>query len=443
MERPQESLVGLGSGVLDLYSANKLRKMDAEFDRILSDQAAGTAITLRAIENVADLQIASMHMIRECDHKLDILAKISWDIASYFDRKEQQEAYIADMRYAVHTMTRALDRIDSLTEVYPEDALYQTDQLIEMIEKRDVRVEHFAKPPQIPEDMRLAQDMLDRVENTRRELVSIVEGSEGVKEYRFLTKTMKTITTRSNKLEKANRLLTKTENNLKDWRASAKFVRSKVKGAESSKQRTSANADLPDLFDRKRSKRPSQFGPLKKEIRATKQKLKTAKEDVSRIFPDVDHPDFASFGEGNLPGDLLWPLLYCLFVAITASLMALYPIPTEPTDEFFGLAFGVVFIAPIFMVIAFRNYSRKRHLPSHEIQSKLDFLKNEKMILEMSDSKLRKLKKELSELESDIEGSRRAIDVGKRGINLLEKEIPQLWDSIAHLIPFSTALEKA
>ena len=179
MARPQSSLVGLSSGILDLYSANKLRKMDAEFDRILSGQAVSTVITLNAIENVADLQIASMHMIRECDRKLDILAKISWDIASYFDRKEQQEAYIADMRYAVHTMTRALDRIDSLTEGYPEYALYQTDQLIEMIEKRDVRVEHFAKPPQIPEDMRLAQEMLDRVENTRRELVSIVEGSDG------------------------------------------------------------------------------------------------------------------------------------------------------------------------------------------------------------------------------------------------------------------------
>ena len=167
------------AGIGVAHNAHKLRKMGAEFDRIVSGQAVSTAITLNAIENVADLQIASMHMIRECDRKLDILAKISWDIASYFDRKEQQEAYIADMRYAVHTMTRALDQIDSLTEDHPEYALYQTDQLIEMIEKRDVRVEHFAKPPQIPEDMRLAQEMLDRVENTRRELVSIVEGSDG------------------------------------------------------------------------------------------------------------------------------------------------------------------------------------------------------------------------------------------------------------------------
>ena len=46
-----------------------------------------------------------------------------------------------------------------------------------MIEKREVRVEHFAYVSQ--EEMRLAQEMLDRVENTRIKLVSIVEGSDG------------------------------------------------------------------------------------------------------------------------------------------------------------------------------------------------------------------------------------------------------------------------
>ena len=177
MARPQSSLVGLGSGMLDLYSANKLRKMDAEFDRILSGQAVSTVITLNAIENVADLQIASMHMIRECDAKLQTLSKISWEIASYFDQKAQHEEFIAAMRFSVHTANRALDQIDALTEEHPEYALYQTDRLVEMIEKRDVRVEHFAYVSQ--EEMRLAQEMLDRVENTRIKLVSIVEGSDG------------------------------------------------------------------------------------------------------------------------------------------------------------------------------------------------------------------------------------------------------------------------
>mgnify|MGYP001067828173 CR=1 FL=1 len=179
MARPKSSVVGLVNVGVDLYAANKIRQMGAEFDRLESAVFAGTSMTLSAIGTVAELQVASMYKIQECDRKLDTLTKISWDIASYFDRKEQQEAYIADMRYAVHTMIRALDQIDSFTEDYPEYALYQTDRLIEIIEERDVRVEHFAKPPQIPEDMRLAQKMLDRVENTRMSLLSILEGSDG------------------------------------------------------------------------------------------------------------------------------------------------------------------------------------------------------------------------------------------------------------------------
>ena len=177
MARPQSSLVGLGSGILDLYSANKLRKMDANFGRVVAAQAAGTAITLNAIGNVAELQIASMHMIRECDTKLQTLSAISWEIASYFGRKEKHEKFIASMRFSVHATNRALDQIDVLTEDYPEYALYQTDRLVEMIEKRDVRVDHFAYVSQ--DEMRLAQEMLDRVENTRKKLVSIVEGSDG------------------------------------------------------------------------------------------------------------------------------------------------------------------------------------------------------------------------------------------------------------------------
>jgi hypothetical protein len=179
MASPKSSWVGKFDLVADLYSANEIRKFGAEFSRLETNTIAGTRMTLSAIGDVGGLVVGSMHMIQECDRKLDTLTKISWDIASYFDRKEQQDAYIADMRYAVHTMSRVLDQIDSFTEDHPEYALYQLDRLIEMIEEKDVRVEHFAKPPQVPEDMRLAQEMLDRVVKTKINLLSILEGSDG------------------------------------------------------------------------------------------------------------------------------------------------------------------------------------------------------------------------------------------------------------------------
>ncbi len=188
MARPQSSLVGLGSGILDLYSANKLRKADAkfdravaansaDFDRVLAAHAAGTEITLRAIGNVGELQIASMHMIQECDTKLQTLSAIGWGITGVLKKKEYREELMASMRIFLFNGDRALDQIDVLTEDYPEYALYQTDRLAEMIEKRDVRANHFDHSSM--DEMRLAQEILDRVENTRKKLVSIVEGSDG------------------------------------------------------------------------------------------------------------------------------------------------------------------------------------------------------------------------------------------------------------------------
>ena len=177
MARPKSSLIGLGSGVLDAYSANKLRKMGNEFDRLEATTAVGTAMNLAAIGNVADLQVASMHMIREVDTKLQTLSGISWNIASYYDRKEKQEAFIATLRYTVHSLRRALDQIDAISGEYPEYALYQIDRVAEMIEKRDVRVEHFAHAGE--ESMDRAQDLIDRVREMKESLFSKLGEMDG------------------------------------------------------------------------------------------------------------------------------------------------------------------------------------------------------------------------------------------------------------------------
>ena len=95
--------------------------------------------------------------------------------------------------------------------------------------------------------------------------------------------------------------------------------------------------------------------------------------------------------------------------------------------------------------IGFEKYS-----PVDELLSKLHALNNRQRISKKENKKrgkkkfeLEKLKKELSELESDIEDSVKLRDSTKKEIKLLEKEIAPLWDSIAHLIPYSSALEKA
>jgi len=177
MARPKSSTVGLVSGGLDLYTANKARKMSGEIDRLQATHAVGTAMTLSAIGTLAEMNFALGIQMAECDAKLETLTKISWKISDYFDRKEMHEEFVATMRYSIHTMNRELDLIDSLTEENPEYALWKTDRLLDVIKDRDVRVEHFARVSQ--DEMSSAQNLLDRAAATRATLVSLLEGSDG------------------------------------------------------------------------------------------------------------------------------------------------------------------------------------------------------------------------------------------------------------------------
>ena len=177
MARPKSSIVGGLDLVTDVYTATKVRNMRAEIGRLQAAHAAGTAMTLSAIGNLAEMNYALGVEMVECNAKLETLTKISWKISDYFDRKEMHEEFVATMRHSIHTMNRELDLIDSLTEDTPEYALWKTDRLLEVIEERDVRVEHFARVSQV--EMTSAQNLLDRAAATRTTLVSLLEGSDG------------------------------------------------------------------------------------------------------------------------------------------------------------------------------------------------------------------------------------------------------------------------
>ena len=161
----------------DVYTAVKVRNMRGEIDRLQRGHAAGTAMTLSAIGNLEEMSFALMSGLAECDAKLQTLTDISWKISDYFAEKEKHEEFVATMRYSIHTMNRELDQIDSLTEETPEYALWKTDRLLEVIEERDVRVEHFARVSQV--EMTSAQNLLDRAAATRADLVSLLGGSDG------------------------------------------------------------------------------------------------------------------------------------------------------------------------------------------------------------------------------------------------------------------------
>jgi len=169
----KRSLIPILDLGVDLYQTGKLSKMKEEFTQL----QIGTAMTLVQLDSVLDLQIAHNQMLRDVDSKLQTLSDISWKIASYFDRQEQRDEFIASMRYSIFTLNRKLDEIDAYSDDFPEHALLQTDIILELIEERDLRAEHFAVVSQ--DEMERAQSFLDRVQATRLRLFSLLGGSDG------------------------------------------------------------------------------------------------------------------------------------------------------------------------------------------------------------------------------------------------------------------------
>ena len=167
--RPRSSPTGLFDLGVDVYSANKLRKMGSEFDSLRRSQELHTAVTLRAISGIAELQVATMHGINELSKQLGELSEISWNIANYLERKEAREDFIGDLKLVLIKFEDELDSIDELTEDYTEFAALQAESLKILVEENDVRVEHFKTLP--PDDIKWAKNVLERIERTHDSLI--------------------------------------------------------------------------------------------------------------------------------------------------------------------------------------------------------------------------------------------------------------------------------
>jgi len=164
MARPKSSAIGLLDTGLDLYSANKLRKMGGEFDSLRRSHELSTIITLDAISGIAELQTATMYGINELSKQLTELSKISWSIANYFERKEAKEDFIGDLKMILIKFEDELDSIDKISEKYTEYATLQVESLRSLVKKNDVRIEHFKTLSF--DDIDKAKGILERIERT-------------------------------------------------------------------------------------------------------------------------------------------------------------------------------------------------------------------------------------------------------------------------------------
>ena len=95
-------------------------------------------------------------------------------------------------------------------------------------------------------------------------------------------------------------------------------------------------------------------------------------------------------------------------------------------------------------MVSLSNELKKEAAPIRRKISAMEKLQTAKNKLTKLEQSRDDGKKQLEKLEKDVaRDENTAATLRDRISSLEEEEIPALWDSIAHLIPFSTALEKA
>lgn len=177
MARPKASALDFIDTGIDLYSANKLRKIGSEFDSIRRSHVLGTTATLSAISGVAELQAATMVGMKGLSDQLTSLSEISWNISNYFERKEAKEDFIGDLKLVLIKFEDELDSIDKISEEYTEYAALQVESLQLLVEENNVRIEHFKTLP--PNDIKWAKSILERIEDTGLLLKKMLTEEDG------------------------------------------------------------------------------------------------------------------------------------------------------------------------------------------------------------------------------------------------------------------------
>ena len=170
--RPKSDLASLANFGVGAFGLRKVGKLDKSFREYAVAQQENQRQTMRGLQTIAELQVASMYMLREVDVKLAILSDIAWDISNYLQRKEQKDEFLGDLRLVIRAINTALDDIGAISETNLEYATLQIEILLELVEHHDVRIEHFKHSH---EDMDRAEVVLTRLNSTHRDYLQRLE----------------------------------------------------------------------------------------------------------------------------------------------------------------------------------------------------------------------------------------------------------------------------
>jgi len=190
--RPKESLSGIVGVLGGLYSANKLAKIQNNFSKYSRDLAGlGTSIDRMSNEitgtiskqtdlqaygfqSIIELQAGTIFGISKVNNSIESLEMELSKVTNVLERQERREDKVGDLKLIIMEIEEAMDHIDTLKEKYTPWAAFETRVLLDLIEEKKIKISDFKHLP--TEEIKYVKGVLNRVETTHRECLSLLEG---------------------------------------------------------------------------------------------------------------------------------------------------------------------------------------------------------------------------------------------------------------------------
>ena len=171
-KRPKSDLASLATLGVGTFGLRKVGKLESSFREFAITQQGNHKQTMQGLQSIAELQVASLYMLRDVDAKLLTLSEIAWDLSNYLERKEQKDEFLGDLRLVIRAIESALNEIDILAETNLHYATLQVEILQELVIEHDVKIEHFKHSH---EDMDRAEKVLKLLDSTHRDYIQRLE----------------------------------------------------------------------------------------------------------------------------------------------------------------------------------------------------------------------------------------------------------------------------
>ena len=173
--RPKESIFGLITGGLDIYSANKIRKLGSEFASVSQKIEAVNQAILREISNVEQLQIATIAELYNVGTELQNLSQSSWEILNALEKEDRRQETLGTMKLFLIGVEEELQSIKEIAKNHLVYATYMSEELRRMFRSKKVSIEHFKRMPSTA-DIKWAKSVIDDVEGLYDKLYNQLGG---------------------------------------------------------------------------------------------------------------------------------------------------------------------------------------------------------------------------------------------------------------------------